>query len=642
MSDYIGEASVKITGDIKPLQEAVKKVEQVVAPLKNKQLEGFKINYDGKQFESFQAYTEEINKQQQEFENYLKTEEQAVKVEKDLSSAFKETSSSVEVYNGALETTTETVSEASDSMKSKFSIFFENFRDNLQQASDYAEGFALRLKHAFERKISTDRGILAFTLSLVALFKKCMDSAREADASMGKNMESIDESFSKVGASIGRLAEPIVSVLEPALKLLGEALNFVTTPLRWLAEGIDNVKGFFGGLFDSITGTVRVTKEETEALNRVIKNVQLIESNIKKLDEAYKNMSESVAEVNKEMEESLDSYQQSLKQILVTHEGTVGKLTDQILEANKDYERAIEERNASFIKSQAKEEKAHQEKVEELQTQLNFLQRYNNAYNKEKLEAVKFALAREEALYKKQTEAQKEELDKQNEYDKKKRDEKLALYERELQDERDFLNKHAEVFNEVRNTMLRDEVENLQKSYNAQVENATKTKDAIISEYNNLAREIQQNNRVLDIANQIYSRWSAIKDVIKTLVANYRDFVYYNEQIIRSLPDDDKLKKVASVSQSIFTTTQRLLNGYADGGYTGKGGKNEVAGIVHKGEYVLPQEMVDQKTGTPKVSGGNITINLSGVFATSEAEQRKVAQQIVNAINQTNYARLGA
>jgi hypothetical protein len=39
---------------------------------------------------------------------------------------------------------------------------------------------------------------------------------------------------------------------------------------------------------------------------------------------------------------------------------------------------------------------------------------------------------------------------------------------------------------------------------------------------------------------------------------------------------------------------------FAEGGFTGRGGKNDIAGIVHKGEYVLPQEMVDQTTGKPK------------------------------------------
>lgn len=36
----------------------------------------------------------------------------------------------------------------------------------------------------------------------------------------------------------------------------------------------------------------------------------------------------------------------------------------------------------------------------------------------------------------------------------------------------------------------------------------------------------------------------------------------------------------------------RSLFGFSEGGYTGPGGKNEPAGIVHKGEYVLPQEAV--------------------------------------------------
>lgn len=39
---------------------------------------------------------------------------------------------------------------------------------------------------------------------------------------------------------------------------------------------------------------------------------------------------------------------------------------------------------------------------------------------------------------------------------------------------------------------------------------------------------------------------------------------------------------------------------FAEGGFTGRGGKYEPAGIVHKGEYVVPKEYVDQSTGLPK------------------------------------------
>jgi lambda family phage tail tape measure protein len=36
------------------------------------------------------------------------------------------------------------------------------------------------------------------------------------------------------------------------------------------------------------------------------------------------------------------------------------------------------------------------------------------------------------------------------------------------------------------------------------------------------------------------------------------------------------------------------LFGFAQGGYTGNGGKYQPAGIVHKGEYVLPKELVEK------------------------------------------------
>lgn len=51
---------------------------------------------------------------------------------------------------------------------------------------------------------------------------------------------------------------------------------------------------------------------------------------------------------------------------------------------------------------------------------------------------------------------------------------------------------------------------------------------------------------------------------------------------------------------------------FASGGFTGRGGKYEPAGIVHKGEYVVPKQYVNQSTGLPKIGGSkeyNITNN---------------------------------
>ena len=75
--------------------------------------------------------------------------------------------------------------------------------------------------------------------------------------------------------------------------------------------------------------------------------------------------------------------------------------------------------------------------------------------------------------------------------------------------------------------------------------------------------------------------------------------------------------------------------GFSMGGYTGAGGKYEPAGIVHRGEYVLPKESVNQSTGLPdwdKIGAGgttvNVSVNMSGVMASGKSDLRQVATQL--------------
>lgn len=59
----------------------------------------------------------------------------------------------------------------------------------------------------------------------------------------------------------------------------------------------------------------------------------------------------------------------------------------------------------------------------------------------------------------------------------------------------------------------------------------------------------------------------------------------------------------ATKIRQIQNWTELLNSGnYAQGGYTGPGGKYEPAGIVHKGEYVLRKDQVNQRTGLPYAS----------------------------------------
>lgn len=58
---------------------------------------------------------------------------------------------------------------------------------------------------------------------------------------------------------------------------------------------------------------------------------------------------------------------------------------------------------------------------------------------------------------------------------------------------------------------------------------------------------------------------------------------------------------LAAIASTVAATTSILgaiqstsMAGYASGGYTGSGSRNEPAGIVHRGEYVMPKHIVDQ------------------------------------------------
>lgn len=361
-----------------------------------------------------------------------------------------------------------------------------------------------------------------------------------------------------------------------------------------------------------------------------------------------------LAKLNQQLEKLTRDYQRDLKEIAVDHQENLDSLTRQIEEANVDYIRAIDERMAEFDVTMAKQERSHQETVDELMTQLAFLQRYNNDYNKQKLAQVQFALAKEQQLYQNETAAQQAEIELQNAADKAKLDQKLASLQEELAEEQAFMNKHRDALNSVRDVILLDEVESLReryeeqkKSYEQQIAEATNTGtlmgDSLIDAMNKAIKEGQDKleptvkqtaNAITAIFDGTVSKaladgsfWDALGEGFDNLFAGNWDYFFNGGRSVRQ--------------QTRTRGGGGGGRGYATGGYTGRGPADEVAGVVHRGEFVVPAEMVDQNTGTPKTQQ-NITINLSGVLATSAQAKRELAMDLANAINQVNQSRIGA
>ena len=685
MSDYIGEASVKITGDIKPLEQAVNQAKQLAGQVNKsfKDVENLKINIDGKTLTNEQYKLEQqINAMDVAVQKYAEslgvTNKQleqearwAAEAAEKVARLKEEQLEAEQLLSGGITTIASTM--AMKQLPSQMSLVIGSAKEFGQKVPDSFN----KTKEAIENAGRVGRtALIALGAAMTALAKSSLKEYAKYSQEASDRQEQLEKNLSKLKATFGSFLQPIAQAVSGFAQwasqnqqVVNGVLTFMTVlggsvglialvtklskaivALKTSVGGIVGILSLVAGVFafaNTNAENYDITLEETADATKELEQAQ------KKYNEVLADTNEQIAEAQKGIAEAREEYLDGLKKILVSHEETVAKLTQQIEEANYDYKKAVDERNAEFVKSQVKEEKAHQEKVDELMTQLRFLQRYNNEYNREKLAAVQFALAREEVLYQKQTEAEQKELDLRNQQEKEKLDKKLAEYQKELNEEVAFLNKHRDILNSVRDRILDDEVESLNKQYEKQKQQYEKQ----ISDARQKGREagIAYWEAVNEANDKYWSSGSKAADQYKKgFLAHAVDLGTIVGNILSTGTTGGNAGMSASTERAKIEEYFRKTYGdnwwneghrqgyWANGGYTGAGGKYEVAGIVHKGEYVLPQEMVDQTTGTPKAMGNNITINLSGTFATSDSERRKVAQQIVAALEQTNYARLGA
>lgn len=75
---------------------------------------------------------------------------------------------------------------------------------------------------------------------------------------------------------------------------------------------------------------------------------------------------------------------------------------------------------------------------------------------------------------------------------------------------------------------------------------------------------------------------------IQRLKSEYGDLITQINNAIKA--NQDLIASQAAVSRA--SSRSGSAKGFMAGGYTGEGAVDEVAGIVHKGEYVIPQHIV--------------------------------------------------
>lgn len=382
------------------------------------------------------------------------------------------------------------------------------------------------------------------------------------------------------------------------------------------------------------------------------------------------DLSKQLKKLSDQAEKTERDYIESLAKIVQEHQESVRSLTKQVEDENNSYTAAVRKRLTAFQEEQGKEEQEHFKKVTSIQNQLDFLLKHRNENNKQQISDLKFALAQENAQYQKQTQLQIEEFNAAEEAEKLSHQQRLDEHKSKLDEEIAFLNKHRDSVQQVRNVILLDEIESLRRS-NAENKRSLEEQRAEAIAQNKATGASAGNAFASEYNKQIENQINEMKNKFKNAGEDsgkvfgdkwYEKFTEAGYKYARPLYQiGDWLAEMIynGFSGKKSKYLKSVGESYSVGGFTGQGGVNEVAGAVHKGEYVIPQRLVDQSTGLPKAgaleavtgsttnNSNTYTINndFSGVIASSPQEFRHFVDKVSKAqseiMQQKNFKLVG-
>ena len=117
-----------------------------------------------------------------------------------------------------------------------------------------------------------------------------------------------------------------------------------------------------------------------------------------------------------------------------------------------------------------------------------------------------------------------------------------------------------------------------------------------------------------------------VNNAVRTTAGGYQLLA---DNISKAAEADSKTGKVGQGKNTTNAIFGIKGTPFADGGFTGRGGKYEPAGVVHKGEYVVPKQYVNQSTGLPNMSGGT-EYNIQNINISSEVDGDRWLRRLTN------------
>lgn len=428
------------------------------------------------------------------------------------------------------------------------------------------------------------------------------------------------------------------AVATGGLSLLAAGLGLLAgTAVSNLLAGMEDVE-------ESVDGAASGAQDMQESLGGSSKEAEDLAKQLRKIDE--------------EMSDVRQNFREQLAELVQAKRESIAQINDQLAQERAAYDKSYSDRLFDFRKTQQEEMVTHQSKVSRLTTQIDFLKRYQNDANKQQLTNLQFALARENALYTQQTSERKEKYDQDAEAERLSYEKRRTELQSRLLAETQLLERHREDINAIRDVILLDEIDKLKRSRDEQLKSLEQQKrDAITSNTSagaaaGTAFGDALAKRVADSMNKMKTdtiNAAGDGDWMRRLQDNFqRNWERNNGDFWKPLKDSfGRAWGLLSGTMEIKDgkLVSKASGGWATGGFTGRGSVNEPAGIVHRGEYVLPQSMVDQSTGLPKLEAlgatrqsaptYNVTINASANMIRSEQDKRDFAKVIVDAFNQS-------
>lgn len=464
--------------------------------------------------------------------------------------------------------------------------------------------------------------------------------------------------FATVATVVPLVVKGIRTVIA-TLKAFTVAQAIATGGVGLLAVALGVAAGAtVSSLFDGMTDVKEATDDAAGSAGKM-------ENSLGGSSKQANDLAKQLKKIDEEMSDVRSNFQEQLAELVRSKRESISELNDQLASEKSAYDKSYSDRLFDFNKSQQEELQTHQSKVARLTTQIDFLKRYQNDANKQQLSNLQFALARENSLYTQQTTERKGKYDQDAEAERVSYEKRQAELQIRLAAETALLDKHRADVESIRGVILLDEIDKLKRGRDEQLRSLEQQRiDAISSNASTgsaagtafgdaLSRRVSEamGKMKTDVENSMTDG-----DWLKRLQNNFqRNWERNGGDFWKPLKDSfgrtwGLLSGTMEIKNGQIISKPGGGGGWAEGGFTGRGAVNEPAGVVHRGEYVLPQSMVNQSTGLPKLealsapnvaSGAtyNINITASASMLRSEQDKRDFAKMIFDAFNQDRRAK---